>query len=60
MGHEGVVDDGSGNPPDGFGNPTDHGTVTMRTRNEAEYRSEGGVERKLTRGGGLPWVEGCI
>ncbi len=47
------------NPPPGFGNPVDQGTVTLTTHETATYRSEMGVERKLTRGGGLPWVQGC-
>jgi hypothetical protein len=56
----GVLSDPSFNPPAGFGNPTDNGTVTLITRNTARYRSESGEERTLTRGGGLPWVEGCL
>jgi hypothetical protein len=55
----GVLDDGSGNPPDGFNNPVDYGTVTLVTRDTATYLSEYGEARDLTRGGGLPWVEGC-
>jgi hypothetical protein len=55
----GDLGDGS-NPPAGFGNPFDNGTVTLITHDRARYRSEFGVERLLTRGGGLPWVEGCI
>jgi hypothetical protein len=57
---EGRLDDGSGNPPEGFGNPTDSGTVTLVSLNEGMYRSFYGVERRITRGGGLPPVEGCI
>jgi hypothetical protein len=57
---EGVLDDGSGNPPDGFGNPTDAGTVTLVAPDEGIYRSFYGVERRITRGGGLPPVEGCL
>ena len=56
---EGVLDDGSGNPPDGFGNPFDRGSVVLQSHDEGVYRSELGVERKLTRGGGLPNVQGC-
>jgi len=56
----GVLDDGSGNPPSSFGNPVDRGTVTLLTHDTAVYRSERGEERALTRGGGLPWVEGCL
>jgi hypothetical protein len=55
----GVLSDGSFNPPPGFGNPFDNGTVTLITYDRARYRSEFGMERMLTRGGGLPWVEGC-
>jgi hypothetical protein len=57
---EGVLDDGSMNPPDGFGNPEDHGSVVLQSHDTGTYRSEQGVERKLTRGGGLPQVEGCV
>jgi len=49
-----------GNPPDGFGNPQDHGTVTLVSPDEGIYLSEGGVERRIARGGALPPVEGCI
>lgn len=57
---EGALDDGSGNPPPGFGNPIDAGTVTLLSPDEAIYRSQFGVERRITRGGGLPPVEGCL
>lgn len=56
----GVLSDGSFNPPAGFGNPRDNGTVTLITRDRARYRSEFGEVRTLTRDGGLPWVEGCL
>jgi hypothetical protein len=56
----GVLSDGSFNPPAGFGNPMDNGTVTLITHDRATYRSQYGELRTLTRGGGLPWVEGCL
>ncbi len=47
------------NPPPGFGNPVDQGTVTLITHDTATYRSQKGVERRLTRDAGLPSVQGC-
>ena len=56
----GPPSDGSGNPPRGFGNPTDEGTITLTSPDTATYRSQHGTERQLTRGGGLPYLEGCV
>jgi hypothetical protein len=57
---EGLLDDGNGNPPPGFGNPVDSGTVTLLSWTEGIFRSEFGIERRITRGGGLPPIEGCL
>ena len=35
--------DGSGNPPEGWGNPSDHGTMTLLADNVAEFKSDGGL-----------------
>ena len=56
----GVLDDGNGNPPDWFANPTDTGSVTLTGPNTAIYLNSMGVQRDLTRGNGLPPVEGCL
>jgi hypothetical protein len=56
----GELDDGSMNPPPGFGNPVDHGTITLTGPETAIYHSEFGERRELTRGGGLPPVAGCL
>jgi hypothetical protein len=59
-GISGVLDDGSGNPPPGFANPSDEGTVTLTSPDSAVYLSELGEQRTLLRGTGLPAVEGCL
>jgi hypothetical protein len=46
---EGPLNDGNGNPPQGFGNPQDHGSVTLTSQDEGIYRSELGVERRVER-----------
>ena len=56
----GLLSDGSGNPPEGFNNPIDHGTLTLMSEETAVYVSEFGERRELRRGGGLPSVEGCL
>ncbi len=52
-----AVDDGSGNPPIGFGNPYDDGTIMLVSANLADYRSSGGVVVRFTRHSG-GWVAG--
>jgi hypothetical protein len=42
-------DTGGTNPPDGFGNPFDEGTIILDSHNSGTYRSSGGVERRITR-----------
>ena len=51
---------GDGNPPSGFGNPTDSGTITLTAEDSAMWISHQGERRTLTRGAGLPDVEGCL
>jgi|ERR1700694_60044 len=45
----GPGDDGSGNPPAGFGNPYDNGTMTLISANVAEYRSSSGTFMRFNR-----------
>ena len=57
----GVLDNGySGSPPSTLDNPYDEGTVTLTSRDSAIWHSHYGERRELTRGGGLPDVEGCL
>ena len=55
-----LTDDNGANPPPGFGNPVDLGTVTLRSADTAVYLSMYGEQRQLTRGGGLPEVAACL
>jgi hypothetical protein len=41
--------DSSGNPPPGFGNPYDDGTMTLVSVDLAEYRSASGLATRFTR-----------
>jgi hypothetical protein len=45
----GPGDEGSGNPPAGFGNPYDNGTMTLISANVAEYRSSFGAFMRFNR-----------
>lgn len=38
------LSDGSGNPPDGWGNPTQHGTMTLTSGSEAVFTDDAGHE----------------
>lgn len=40
---------GTGNPPGGFGNPTDHGVMTLVNRDTAIYRSQQGAAVQFHR-----------
>lgn len=55
----GAADDGSGNPPPGFGNPFDNGTMTLLSANLAEYRSSQGVMMRFTRHNGRRVASPC-
>jgi hypothetical protein len=55
----GVLSDGSGNPPPGFSNPFDTGTLWLTDRDHAIFRSSQGAERQLIRGGSPP-TERCL
>jgi hypothetical protein len=54
----GETSDGNGNPPTGFGNLFDKGTLWLIDADHARFRSSQGVERNLIRGGQLPSL-GC-
>ncbi len=45
----GPLNDGSGNPPPGFGNPTDSGWIARIGANDAAYQSSAGVPLFLRR-----------
>ena len=45
----GPLNDGSGNPPTGFGNPSDHGWIVRIDADEAAYQSGMGVPLLLKR-----------
>ena len=45
----GPGDDGSGNPPAGFGNPFDNGTIRLISENVAEYRGSSGITVRFNR-----------
>ncbi len=45
----GSLNDGSGNPPAGFGNPSDHGWIVRIDAAEAGYQSSQGVPLLLQR-----------
>jgi hypothetical protein len=51
------TDDGR-NTPAGF-EQSDGGTLTLISENEGIYRSQNGIERRVTRGGGVP-IRGCL
>jgi hypothetical protein len=56
-----LLDEGEANPPPGWGNPFDQGTMTLIGPNLAEFRSEAGeVARFRPRPAGEPDpAEGC-
>ncbi|MFD4175539.1 hypothetical protein [Streptomyces anulatus] len=39
--------DGSGNPPEGWGNPAQHGTMTFKSETEAVFTDDAGHEVKF-------------
>jgi hypothetical protein len=43
-----------GNPPDGLGNPSDPGVITLVTRDSARYVSESGLAIDFVRAQGRP------
>jgi hypothetical protein len=53
-------DNSTGNPPHGLGNPVDFGTMTLLSRNEAEYVSESGKVFAFTRAVERPKGMTCL
>jgi hypothetical protein len=47
-------DNSTGNPPQGLGNPSDFGTMTLLSKREAEYVSESGKVFRFTRAAERP------
>lgn len=45
----GPASDGNGNPPPGYSNPIDHGTMTLLSPTMAEYRGDGGAVMRFSR-----------
>jgi len=56
----GPPDDGSGNPPAGFDNPFDHGTMRLTSGDIAEYRSSAGFVAKYRRRDNPKQVQMCM
>ena len=48
----GPASDGSGNPPAGYGNPYDQGTITLISPTRAQYRSDTGAISQWSRHAG--------
>ncbi len=48
----GPASDGSGNPPAGFGNPFDNGTITLISPTLTQYRSSAGTVMQWSRRAG--------
>ena len=48
----GPASDGSGNPPGGYGNPFDQGTMTLISPTLSQYRSSGGMVMQFSRHAG--------
>jgi hypothetical protein len=55
----GSVSDGNGNPPNGFGNPIDRGTITLISPTLAQYRSSTGTVMQWRRHPGPQFSGGC-
>ena len=45
----GPASDGSGNPPAGFDNPYDNGTIQLLSHDRAEYQSQSGTVLRFSR-----------
>jgi hypothetical protein len=56
----GPLDDGAGNPPAGFGNPFDEGTIVRLDADHAMYRSSGGVVLMFRRLEQRPEMRACF
>jgi hypothetical protein len=56
----GPASDGNGNPPVGFGNPIDRGTITLISQTLAQYRSSTGTMMQWRRHPGPQISGGCM
>jgi hypothetical protein len=56
----GPFSDGSGNPPAGFGNPVDQGTITLISPTLTQYRSSNGTVMQWSRHPGPQISPGCM
>jgi hypothetical protein len=56
----GPASDGNGNPPAGFGNPIDRGTITLISPTLAQYRSSTGTVMQWRRHPGAQISGGCM
>ena len=55
-----VLDDGSGNPPSGWGNPGQVGTMTVYGDGTARFSAPGGLEANFrVRPGATTWLSTC-
>ncbi len=55
-----VLDDGNGNPPTGWGNPYDRGTMTINTDKTADFRDTAGHRAHFVlRPGATTWLQLC-
>jgi hypothetical protein len=55
-----VLDDGNGNPPAGWGNPGQIGTMTVYSNGTAHFTAPGGLEADfLVRPGATTWSMIC-
>jgi hypothetical protein len=53
-------DNSSGNPPEGLGNPYDHGSMTLLSEKEARYVSQSGKVIRFTRAAERPKGMACF
>jgi hypothetical protein len=53
-------DNSSGIPPEGLGNPYDHGSMTLLSHNEARYVSQSGTVIRFTRAAERPKGMACF
>ena len=55
----GPASDGHGNPPPGFANPIDHGSMTLISPTRARFRSSGGAVIQFNRHAGARVSSAC-
>jgi hypothetical protein len=56
----GVASDGNDNPPPGYGNPIDHGVITLISPTLTQYRSSTGSVIQWRRHAGAQISPGCL